>query len=45
MRGDVKRERRKIYGRKERREKKGRDKRKVEAEREDMRKCIVKREK
>ena len=38
MRGDVKSERRKIYGRKERREKKRRDKREVEAEREDMRK-------
>jgi len=38
MRGDVKRERRKIYGRKERREKKRRDKREVQAEREDMRK-------
>ena len=45
MRGHVKRERRKIYGRKERREKKRRDKREVEAEREDMRKGIVKREK
>ena len=41
----MKRERRKIYGRKERREKKRRDKREVEAEREDMRKGIVKREK
>ena len=45
MRGDVKREIRKISGRKERREKKRRDKREVEAEREDMRKGIVKREK
>ena len=37
--------RRRIYGRKERREKKRRDKREVEAEREDMRKGIVKRKK
>ena len=41
MRGDVKSERRKIYGRKERREKKRRDKREVETEREDMRKGII----
>ena len=41
MRGDVKREKRKIYGRKERREKKRRDKREEEADREYMRKGIV----
>ena len=38
MRGDVKRKIRKISGRKERREKKRRDKREVEADREDVRK-------